>query len=42
LPFQQLSSRPIRVCLVPLPIGPGDAVSADFGELGRVTLRFTE
>jgi 2-keto-4-pentenoate hydratase len=29
-------------CLVPLPIGPGDAVSADFGELGRVTLRFTE
>jgi 2-keto-4-pentenoate hydratase len=29
-------------CLVPLPVGPGDAVSADFGALGRVKVRFTE
>ncbi len=27
-------------CLVPLEIGPGDAVSAMFGELGQVGLRF--
>jgi 2-keto-4-pentenoate hydratase len=26
-------------CLVPLPIGPGDRVEADFGVLGRVTAR---
>lgn len=29
-------------CLVPLPIGAGDAVLADFGALGRVTARFTD
>jgi 2-keto-4-pentenoate hydratase len=29
-------------CLVPLPIGAGDAVSADFGALGRVALHFTD
>ena len=27
-------------CLVPLEIGPGDAVSAMFGALGQVGLRF--
>lgn len=27
-------------CLVPMPVGPGDAVSADFGPLGRVSARF--
>jgi 2-keto-4-pentenoate hydratase len=27
-------------CLVPLPIGPGDAVFADFGVLGSVAVRF--
>ena len=27
-------------CLVPLPIGPGDAVTADFGVLGTVSARF--
>lgn len=27
-------------CLVPLPIGPGDAVFADFGVLGSVAMRF--
>jgi 2-keto-4-pentenoate hydratase len=27
-------------CMAPLEIAPGDAVSADFGELGRVGLRF--
>lgn len=27
-------------CLVPLEIGPGDAVLADFGTLGRVSLQF--
>jgi 2-keto-4-pentenoate hydratase len=27
-------------CLTPLPIGPGDEVSGDFGDLGKVTLRF--
>lgn len=26
-------------CMAPLPIGPGDAVGADFGELGRVSVR---
>jgi 2-keto-4-pentenoate hydratase len=29
-------------CLVPMPIGAGDAVSADFGPLGRVALSFDE
>ena len=28
-------------CMVPLEIGPGDDVSADFGVLGRVGLRFS-
>ena len=28
-------------CLIPLPIEPGDAVTADFGELGKVTARFS-
>jgi 2-keto-4-pentenoate hydratase len=27
-------------CVTPLPVGPGDHVTADFGELGRVELRF--
>ncbi len=27
-------------CLTPLPVAPGDHVTADFGELGSVTLRF--
>ncbi len=27
-------------CLVPLEIGPGDAVFADFGVVGRVSLQF--
>ncbi len=27
-------------CATPLPVAPGDAVSADFGALGTVTLRF--
>ena len=27
-------------CATPLPIGPGDAMVADFGELGRVSVRF--
>lgn len=27
-------------CLVPLPIAPGDAVEADYGTLGRISLRF--
>jgi 2-keto-4-pentenoate hydratase len=27
-------------CMTPLPIGPGDAVHADFGILGSVTVRF--
>ena len=27
-------------CMKPLEIGPGDAVCADYGTLGRVTLRF--
>ena len=27
-------------CLTPLPVGPGDPVSGDFGELGSLTLRF--
>ncbi len=27
-------------CAAPLPVAPGDAVSADFGALGRVSLRF--
>jgi 2-keto-4-pentenoate hydratase len=27
-------------CLVPLPVGPGDYVIADFGELGAVEVRF--
>ena len=27
-------------CLAPLPIEPGDAVSMDFGRLGRITVRF--
>jgi 2-keto-4-pentenoate hydratase len=27
-------------CVAPLPVGPGDHVTADFGELGRVELRF--
>ena len=26
-------------CLVPLPIGAGDRILADFGEIGQVTLR---
>ena len=26
-------------CMVPLAIGPGDEVEADFGELGRVSVR---
>jgi 2-keto-4-pentenoate hydratase len=29
-------------CLVPLPIGAGDSVSADFGALGRVALHFAD
>ena len=29
-------------CIVPLPIAPGDVVVADFGELGRVGVRFIE
>jgi 2-keto-4-pentenoate hydratase len=27
-------------CLVPMPVAPGDRVAADFGALGRVSLRF--
>jgi len=27
-------------CAVPIPIGPGDAVLADFGVLGSVSVRF--
>ena len=27
-------------CVTPLPVGPGDQVTADFGELGRVDLSF--
>ncbi len=27
-------------CTTPVQIGPGDAVEADFGVLGRVTARF--
>ncbi|MBW8270836.1 2-keto-4-pentenoate hydratase [Caldovatus aquaticus] len=29
-------------CLVPLPVGPGDAVFADFGPLGSVAMRFAD
>jgi 2-keto-4-pentenoate hydratase len=29
-------------CLMPLPVGAGDAVSADFGAPGRVAMRFTK
>jgi 2-keto-4-pentenoate hydratase len=29
-------------CIVPMPIGPGDLVSAEFGALGRVACRFTD
>jgi 2-keto-4-pentenoate hydratase len=29
-------------CVVPLPVGPGDHVVADFGRLGQVTVRFGE
>jgi 2-keto-4-pentenoate hydratase len=46
----ELSSRGVRIesgqwvstgtCMVPLAIEPGDAVEADYGALGRVTLRF--
>ena len=28
-------------CAVPLPVGPGDVVSVDYGELGSVSMRFT-
>ena len=27
-------------CAVPLPVGPGDIVSVDYGELGRIGMRF--
>ncbi|MDA0341215.1 MAG: fumarylacetoacetate hydrolase family protein [Proteobacteria bacterium] len=27
-------------CAVPLPVGPGDRVMADYGDLGRVSMRF--
>ena len=27
-------------CAVPLPIGPGDRVMVDYGDLGRVSMRF--
>jgi 2-keto-4-pentenoate hydratase len=27
-------------CAVPVPVGPGDVVSADYGELGSVSMRF--
>jgi 2-keto-4-pentenoate hydratase len=29
-------------CMTPIPLAPGDEVEADFGTLGRVTVRFTE
>jgi len=29
-------------CMVPLPIEPGDAVTADYGELGRIELTFVD
>jgi len=29
-------------CMVPLPIAPGDRVTADFGELGRVEVQFED
>lgn len=29
-------------CMVPLPIAPGDAIAADYGELGRVELTFVD
>jgi 2-keto-4-pentenoate hydratase len=27
-------------CLVPMDVGPGDAVSADYGALGSIAFRF--
>lgn len=29
-------------CAVPLPVGPGDHIIADYGELGRVEMRFSK
>lgn len=29
-------------CAVPLPVGPGDRVSVDYGDLGRIGMRFEE
>ena len=29
-------------CAAPIPVGPGDTVTADFGALGKVNLRFSD